>query len=418
MIVVVYNLGCKVNQYEGYGIATSLRLAGHTVYHKMVPADIYIINTCAVTAEAERKSRQMVAKCKKFNSQAKILFCGCAAQKFPQEFSEKGVDFVSGVAGKGELWKKLQSHGCEILPLPTQYEDNLEITQYRTRGYVKIQDGCNNFCSYCIVPYLRGRERSRLETTILQEVNALSTHCREIVLTGINISAYGKDTNTSLTQLLQHFSKNVRVRLGSLEVNVIDDAFLRACQELPEFCPHFHLSLQSGSDSVLKRMNRKYTMEMYKGKVRLIRRYFPYAAITTDIIAGFPMETQEEMEETEQNIAAIGFADAHIFPYSKRLGTKAAALPDLPYAVKKERSQRLSIITQRSQRMYIESLKGQNLSVLIEEKKNGFWIGHSKEFVKVYLPQNQKIAVGDIVLIECKDFDFYQDGIYIEKMEE
>ena len=292
MKTAVINIGCKVNQCECDSLMTGLNQLGHEVSDELVFADNYIINTCAVTKEAERKSRQFVGKVKRINPKADVYVIGCASEKNAEQFSIKGVKYVSGTAKKEAVLQMIS--GVHIADLPDEYEQLPLGTNFRARAYVKIEDGCNNFCAYCIIPYLRGRCRSRSIESIREECLKLAQDTDEIVLTGINVSCYGPDIGTSLGALIIALSDlPARIRLSSLEANVIDEDFLQTLVKAGNVCPHFHLSLQSGSDTVLQSMHRRYTAEEYKEKVDLIRSYFPTAAITTDIIVGFPTETEE-----------------------------------------------------------------------------------------------------------------------------
>ncbi|MBR2485244.1 MAG: MiaB/RimO family radical SAM methylthiotransferase, partial [Clostridia bacterium] len=287
--IVVFTLGCKVNQYDSDAMLNILSAGGFDVSDEMEVADIYIINTCAVTAEAERKSRQTVTKILKLNPDAEIYVCGCASQRDKIQFDREGVRYVSGTDGKIALAKELVEKVQNDVDMPEcsfeigkEFEENDGVLSLRTRHYIKVQDGCNNFCSYCIIPYLRGRSRSRDLEGIKAELDKAVTVAKEIVLTGINLSAYGKDKDSSLADLLRAVKDYpVRMRLGSLEVGVIDRDLLDATKEMYDFCPHFHLSLQSGDDETLKKMNRHYTTAEYESAVKLIREYYPNAAITT-----------------------------------------------------------------------------------------------------------------------------------------
>lgn len=407
MKIVVYNLGCKVNQYESDSIIRELKSRGHEVYDDFTEADAYILNTCAVTNEAERKSRQAISRAKKFNPDARIIVCGCASENNAEQFSEKdGVVYISGVAGKAKIPDLIKSKCADsisfvtndsansanigqididiknvsVSDLPTVYEDDMAIDGIRTRAFLKVQDGCNNFCSYCIIPYLRGRSRSRAIDSVVQEFDRLSRQVKEIVLTGINLSAYGMDIGSSLKDLLVALKGfDTRIRFGSLEVNVIDREFLEACKSLKRFCPQFHLSLQSGDDSVLKDMNRHYTTVEYLDKVKLIREYFPDAAITTDLICGYPTESEQSFKNTIEFIKKVNFADMHIFVYSPRKGTKASKLTLIPHEVAKERANTAIKIAEDMKREYLKSHIGSTLEVLVE---NGY--GYSMEYIKVY----------------------------------
>ena len=273
--VCLLNLGCKVNQYEIDGILNSLKGKYQTTT-ELEPADLYIVNTCAVTQEAEKKSRQIIAKIEKLNPDAKIYICGCAAQNDPEQFlTKKQVQYVIGTYGKGKLKDNFDKAGNGVVSIPKTYEDDLTATNVRTRGYIKVQDGCNNYCAYCLIPFLRGRSRSRSLESVLMEANELAKTCKEIVITGINISDYRINGNLGLNQLMKALGEvPARIRLGSLEVNIINEQLLQTLKEMPNFCPSFHLSLQSGSDKVLWEMNRHYTTKEYLNKVNLVRKYF------------------------------------------------------------------------------------------------------------------------------------------------
>lgn len=402
MKIVVYNLGCKVNQYESDSIIRELKSRGHEVYDDFAEADAYILNTCAVTNEAERKSRQAIARAKKFNTSAKIIVCGCASENNAEQFSGKdGVTYISGVAGKAKIPDMMESVSVSVVDLPTVYEDDMAIDGIRTRAFLKVQDGCNNFCSYCIIPYLRGRSRSRSVSSVVREFDSLSRQVKEIVLTGINLSAYGNDIGSSLKDLLVALNGfDTRIRLGSLEVNVVDKEFLKALKSLKRFCPQFHLSLQSGDDSVLKDMNRHYTTAEYLEKVRLIREYFPDSAITTDLICGYPTESEESFNNTINFIREVNFADMHIFVYSPRKGTRAARLKQISHEVAKERANNAIKIAEEMKANYLKSHIGSTLEVLVE---NGY--GYSMEYIKVYTDGED----GEIKVITPSEI--YLDGM-------
>lgn len=397
-VIAVYTLGCKVNQYDSDVMAAVLAEGGFTVREGLVPADVYIVDTCAVTAEAERKSRQTVGKIMKINPAAEIYVCGCASQNNFAQFARDGVKFISGTKGKSDLARKLVARysggeedgfdkiiSSDFDTAKRYEEDGFPLTS-RTRRFIKIQDGCNNFCSYCLVPYLRGRSRSRSLSGVLAEVRAAEVDCNEIVLTGINLSAYGNDIGTSLSALLTALqSTPLRVRLGSLEAGVIDEKFLDATSGLRKFCPHFHLSLQSGDDGVLAAMNRHYTAEQYAEKVALIRRYFPDAALTTDVIVGFPTETEEAFENSRAFCRdTVKFADIHVFPYSSRKGTAAGKMRVLPPETVAERQQRMSEVKRELFADFRLKQLGKPAEVLFESKEDGMWCGHTPNYVKVY----------------------------------
>lgn len=422
MKICVMTLGCKVNKYESDALIYNLKIKGYQATDKFEPADVYVINTCAVTAEAERKSRQMIARCKKYNENAKFFICGCASQKNSGQFLEKDATFVSGVAGKkkiSEYIDKLAKHDRRLLKkrdrtekLPKDYEDDLFAEQSRTRAYIKIQDGCDNFCSYCIIPYLRGRSRSRAIFSIINEVSKLSKDIKEVVLTGINVTDYKIDGKPSLLSLLTELDTfGLRLRLSSMEDSLISEEFVEGLSRLDNFCPHFHLSLQSGSDSVLKRMNRHYTTKMFKQSVDLIRKYFPLAGITTDIIVGFPNESDEEFRQTYEFTKEVGFSQLHIFPYSNREGTVASKLyRDLPKSIKQKRFEELDKLNSQLKLDFIK--KNKTGSVLIEEQIDGYYVGYTKNYIRCYIPANDKKASDGIIdgIVEVKIKEPFRDG--------
>ncbi len=393
--VVVFNLGCKVNQYECDVICDNLKNKGYQISQELEPADIYVINTCAVTAEAEKKSRQAIARCRALNASAKILVVGCASQKNPQSFIKDNVTYISGVAGKFSIDSHLNSEiqDIDIKELPTVYEDGELDSAYRTRSYIKIQDGCNNFCSYCIIPYLRGRSRSRRKEEIVKEIAKLSGFVQEIVLTGIDLMAYGLDIGYDLRTLIEELEVfNLRIRLGSLYAERITSDLLESLKKLKKFCPHFHLSMQSGDDGVLKSMNRHYTASVYKEKIDLIKEFFPDATITTDIIVGFPTETEEAFINTCNFVQEVKFSDIHIFPYSAREGTRAAKLPQIDKEIVKTRKKILSNIKKDLVKKHLADNLGKAHEVLLEEKVGEYYVGHTRNYIKVYLKENGEIV--------------------------
>lgn len=408
MKIVVFNLGCKVNKYESDSIARSLREKGHEVTEELEKADLYILNTCAVTNEAERKSRQCVTRCLKLNPEAKVIVTGCASQAGATQFeNKKGVTFVSGVAGKSRIAEEIEKIGVVVDPLPVVYEEMKTPSVERTRAYVKVQDGCDNFCSYCLIPYLRGRSRSRALEAVVTECEELAKDTGEIVLTGIDLSSYGKNTGSSLTKLIKSLSGvDCRVRLGSLEQGVVDEEFLTATEGLKKFCPQFHLSLQSGSDSVLKKMNRHYTTEQYYRTVELIRKHYPYANITTDLICGFPTETDENFNESVEFIKKVGFGQVHVFGYSARKGTVAAKYKLLSPEVVAARCEQAGEVAAKLHKSYLESVKGRTLEVLFEEQQDGYIAGYSREYVRVY---SKDARAGEIRNVIAKEV--FRDGV-------
>lgn len=406
--VCLLNLGCKVNQYEIDGILNSLKGKYETTT-ELSPADLYIVNTCAVTQEAEKKSRQIIAKIEKLNPEAKIYICGCAAQNDPQQFlNKKQVEYVIGTYGKGKLKDNLDKKGSGVVPVPRAYEDDLMATNVRTRGYIKVQDGCNNYCAYCLIPFLRGRSRSRELDSVIAEANALSKTCKEIVITGINISDYRINGNLGLKQLMKALGEvKARIRIGSLEVNIINEELLQTLKEMPNFCPSFHLSLQSGSDKVLWEMNRHYTTKEYLNKVNLVRKYFENAAITTDLIVGYPTETQKDFENTLNFIKQVGFASVHYFAYSSRKGTKAGALPQINGTIISEREESLKPVVEEMHMNYLQNFLGHPLDVLVEEQKGVFYEGFSENYIRCYI--DSEVKLGEIVKV--MPVSVYQKGL-------
>lgn len=375
MKAVVFTLGCKVNETESASITAALNALGWETDNKFGYADAYVLNTCAVTREAERKSRQLIARARRHNPDAKIFVCGCASEKDEKSYSERGVAYVCGAKKKERIVQAItDAYGGEspaCLPCPEQT---------KTRAFIKIQDGCNNFCSYCIIPYLRGREVSRPIADILNEIDGIDSP--EIVLNGINISSYGG----GLTALMRALSDcHKRIRLGSLECNIIDGEFLSALAALEDFAPQFHLSLQSGSNAVLRAMNRHYTREEYLEKCALVYSHFPSAAITTDIIAGFATETEKDFEESLSIIKEAGFARVHAFAYSPREGTAAYKLRDIPPQIKSERLHRLLAAAEEAARAYTQKLSGSVQEIIAEEYCPPYTCGYTGNYVRAYV---------------------------------
>lgn len=413
MKVCVFTLGCKVNFYESDSLINLLNAKGFETTNKLEYADIYVLNTCCVTNEGERKSRQLVSRVRAYNQNAKIIVCGCASQKNAKQFEDLGVSVVVGNGYKTEILNLIDKEKfVSIKKLPLNYIDDMQSASQRVRAYLKVQDGCNNFCSYCIIPFVRGRSRSRDIESVIFEAERLSKTCGEIVLTGINLSDY----KPSLIELIEAL-KDVksRIRLGSLEVNVVTENFLERLVKIKNFCPHFHLSLQSGSTKVLKDMNRHYLKEEYLEKVELIKKYFPYASITTDLIVGFPTETEDDFLESLDTINKAEFFMVHCFPYSKREGTKASLMPQVLNVVKKEREKRVIELTKQLNLKYLDKLIANKVcqNVLIEEEmiieNNKFFVGHSEFFVKCYVRSDKKIEINDI--ISCDIDKIFEDGV-------
>ncbi len=422
--VALHNLGCKVNAYEIDVMQQMLQEKGYIIVSFDEKADIYIVNTCSVTNIADRKSRQMLHKAKKMNPDAIVVATGCYVQTGKDMLQQdECIDIVIGNNRKKDIVKIIEEFIQEqqvtdaVIDINNteEYEEmNLRQTADHTRAYIKIQDGCNQFCSYCIIPYARGRVRSRSAAHILEEITGLvAVGYKEIVLTGIHISSYGtdfvkkdsedylsiekKDPKTIAQQkgyLLElirqiHQVKDLeRIRIGSLEPRIITEEFARTLSEMPKICPHFHLSLQSGCNATLERMNRHYTVDEYYGKVNLLRKFFVHPAITTDVIVGFPEESEEEFLNTKEFLAKIKFYEMHIFKYSKRQGTMAAAMKNqVPDPVKTQRSNDLLKMEEKQSIEYRNYYLGKEEEVLFEEEKemNGkqYWIGHTKQYVKV-----------------------------------
>lgn len=402
-----HTLGCKVNGYETDAMMQLLKKHGYEIVSFQEPADIYIINTCSVTNIADRKSRQMLHRAKKQNPDAVVVAAGCYVQAAPEEvLRDTGVDIIIGNNQKKQLAEILENyfaqHDCNRavvdLKYPSEYEElQIESSVEHTRAYLKIQDGCNQFCTYCIIPYVRGRIRSRAPEEVEAEVRRMAADgIQEIVLTGIHLSSYGKDIperQINLVGLLEqiHGVEGIRrIRIGSLEPAIVTREHAARMAALPKLCPHFHLSLQSGCDATLKRMNRHYTSEEYRAGCEILREYFPNCAITTDVIVGFPEETEEEFAITEQFLREIHFFEMHIFKYSRRKGTVAANMKNqVDETVKSRRSAKLLELERDMSLEYRKSWIGKTLSMLTEEtiEKDGhvYTVGHSKEYVKMAL---------------------------------
>lgn len=389
MKACVYTLGCKVNDVESGSLIGGLEKLGYEVVREMERADLYIVNTCAVTAEAERKSRQIVSKAQKQNPKAKVIVCGCASEKSPKDFREKGVYYVGGTRKKGKILEFVRSDfDATVFSAGEEAETYEEMPPpkcLKTRNFVKIQDGCNRFCSYCVIPYLRGRSRSRALASAASEI--LSSKAQETVVTGIDISEYKDEDGNDLTELMRAVREaDTRIRLGSLEVSAITAEFLTALQGLKCFAPQFHLSLQSGSDAVLRSMNRHYTRAEYLEKCAMIYKAFPDAAITTDVIVGFPTETEADFAETLRIVSEAGFAQIHAFPYSPREGTNAyKRYKELPAAVKKSRLERLLEEGAKQKKAYMERFIGKRLCLAPENCFDGVTEGYSENYIRVYV---------------------------------
>ena len=393
MKAVVFTLGCKVNDVESGSIIRGLEDMGYAVSRTLEEADLYVINTCAVTAEAERKSRQTVSKAAKCNPNAKIIVCGCASEKSPKAFAEKEENVLSvvGAKGKNRVLEIVQSGFAEekcrgqVLDEHISYEEMPTPKCLKTRNFVKIQDGCNRFCSYCIIPYLRGRSRCRKAENAAEEI--LSGNAYETVITGIDVSAYVDENGKDICDLLTLVKDApTRIRLGSMEVSMITPRFLQTLQGMRNFAPHFHLSLQSGSNAVLKSMNRHYTREDYLEKCAMIYAAFPNAAITTDIIVGFPTETEEDFLQSLRIVEEAGFSQIHAFPYSPREGTNAyKKYKEQPKTLKKERVARILETGAKQKEKYLQAFIGKELCIVPELFVDGFTEGYSENYIRVYV---------------------------------
>lgn len=432
----LHNLGCKVNAYETEAMSLLLEEAGYEIVSFAPGADLYVINTCTVTNIADRKSRQMLHKARKMNPNAIVVATGCYVQTAQEPVEEDAaVDIVLGNNCKKDLLEAIryfekvragaeedcqevsqEKHAADVEDDTSEsgrtvFAEKIDInhtkeyehlfvskTQEHTRAYMKVQDGCNQFCSYCIIPYARGRVRSRQMVEVLEEANTLAANgCREIVLTGIHLSSYGTDLGTNLLELIKtvHTVEGIeRIRLGSLEPGIITEEFARELSALPKFCPHFHLSLQSGCSATLKRMNRRYTAEEFEEKCQILRSVFELPAITTDVIVGFPGETEEEFQTTVEYLSRIALYETHIFKYSRRHGTRAASMPDqVPEQKKSVRSDVLIELGEKNRYQYEQQRAGLETEVLFEEKVaiNGseYFVGYTKEYVKMAIPADQ-----------------------------
>ena len=374
--VAFHTLGCKVNIYETEAITRLFEDKGYTVVSFDEPADVYVINTCSVTNIADKKSRQMIHRARKMNPDAEIIATGCYTEGMDdEEAKELGCDRIISNKEKNRIVEEA--------------EKSITGMGHHTRATIKIEDGCNQFCSYCIIPYKRGRVQCRPQESILREVSQLAAagH-KEIVLTGIHISSYGRDELAELIRRIAETDGVYRVRTGSMEPGIIDETFLKRLSEIKEFCPHFHLSLQSGCDKTLKAMNRHYTADEYRRRVKLIREYFEHPAVTTDVIAGFPGETEEDFEESLAFTDEMKFFEMHIFPYSRRKGTVADKLPgQLTMKEKAARAARLEEVNKKNTSEFARYYAGREVEVLTEEVRDGFIYGYTPEYVRIKLPE-------------------------------
>lgn len=426
--VALHNLGCKVNAYEIEAMQQLLEEAGYEIVPFEPGADIYVINTCTVTNIADRKSRQMLHKAKKMNPEAIVVATGCYVQTGGEKLEkDEAIDLVLGnnqkiniVEALAEYAENKPGHGSHVIKInqTKEYEElSIDHTAEHVRAYIKVQDGCNQFCTYCIIPYARGRVRSRNIESVLKEVHSLAEKgYKEVVLTGIHLSSYGvdfpeekKETLLSLIRAVHEIEGIQRIRLGSLEPGIVTREFAEGIAALPKVCPHFHLSLQSGCDETLERMNRRYRSGEYRERCELLREVYGNPALTTDVIVGFPQESEEEFRKSYDFVDSIRFYETHIFKYSRRQGTKAAAMDgQLTEAEKSFRSEKMIELHHRHAGDYEKSMLGKNLEVLIEEEytKDGrtWYLGHSREYIKTAVPKSEAYGVNDIVIVKAEGF--------------
>ena len=408
MKIAFYTLGCKVNQYETQALEQLVTQRGHSLVPFEEAADAYVINTCTVTAVSDKKSRQVIRRARKAAPDAVIAVCGCYPQTHPDDVEKLGVDLISGTGDRTGFVDLLEREWSDRQPI-TALDDAFSRRTFeplpagglegRTRAMLKMEDGCVNFCSYCIIPYARGRVRSLpLDDCVRQARELEAAGYREIVLTGIEISSWGQDLEgkpeliEAIEAICQGLSPDTRVRLGSLEPRTITPDFCRRAAALPNLCPHFHLSMQSGCDTVLARMNRKYDSNRYYESVKFLHEVYDRPAITTDLIVGFPGETEDEFQQTLDFIQKCAFSAMHIFPYSKRPGTPAAKLPgQVLNAVKEDRAHRAAQIARTMQDAYLDSWVGETVPVLFEEEREGLWRGHTTRYCEVTVQSAQPL---------------------------
>ncbi len=400
MLASVVTLGCKVNEYESQSILNQLKQAGYDICEGLVKADVYVVNTCAVTNMAEHKSRQMLSRILKLNPNAKIFVCGCAVQNNPSQFLKNANVFaLVGNAGKEDIVKFINKQN-KVLPdlIHDKYTSTARPIKTRTRQYIKIQDGCDYFCTYCLIPYVRGRSRSRNMADIIDEVK--HTNAKEIVLTGINMTDYKQNNKPALKKLIKEVDKlNVRFRISSIECMALDDEMIKILKSSKNFCPHFHISLQSACNETLKRMNRHYTIETFMQIVQNIKNNFSNATISTDIIVGFVGETEKEFKTTVSNLKKIGFSFMHIFPYSERAGTVASKMESkIDKATKKIREDKLVKLNQQLKTKFYNNNKNTTHTVLVELYENGYSCGYTENYVYTYI--KGKLKNNEIVNIK------------------
>lgn len=428
--VAFYTLGCKVNQYETNAMEQQFIQNNYKIVENTEKADIYVINTCTVTNMADRKSRQMLRRVKEINQSAVIVVCGCYAQVAKTELEQiPEVDVILGINEKNKIvqiveeYLSSKNNIIEVADVSKQKEflDFGDVTYTeKNRAVIKVQDGCNMFCSYCLIPYARGRIRSRKIENVVSEIEKIAKQgIKEVVITGIHVASYGKDfenENIRLINLLEEINKIEgieRIRLSSLEPTIVDEEFAQRLSKLEKICDHFHLSLQSGCDATLKRMNRKYTTARYKEATEILRKYYPSANFTTDVIVGFPGETDEEFNQTYQFLKEIGFYKMHIFKYSPRKGTVAEKLPNqVDGNIKEERSKKLIELSNNMQNEKNSQYIGKTVKVLFEEHENGYYKGHTTNYMVVKVPKKEQ----DEFIDNIKDIEIIGNDTQTEEL--
>lgn len=428
--VAFYTLGCKVNQYETNAMEQQFIQNNYKIVENTEKADIYVINTCTVTNMADRKSRRMLRRVKEINQSAVIVVCGCYAQVAKTELEQiPEVDIILGINEKNKIVQIVEEYLAsknniiEVADVSKQKEflDFGDVTYTeKNRAVIKVQDGCNMFCSYCLIPYARGRIRSRKIENVVSEIKKIAKQgIKEVVITGIHVASYGKDfenENIRLINLLEEINKIEgieRIRLSSLEPTIVDEEFAQRLSKLEKICDHFHLSLQSGCDATLKRMNRKYTTARYKEATEILRKYYPNANFTTDVIVGFPGETDEEFNQTYKFLKEIGFYKMHIFKYSPRKGTVAEKLPNqVDGNIKEERSKKLIELSNNMQNEKNSQYIGKTVKVLFEEYENGYYKGHTTNYMVVKVPEKEQ----DGFIDNIKDIEITENDTQTEEL--
>ena len=426
--VAFITLGCKVNQYETNAMIQEFIQKGYEIVENSEKADIYVVNTCTVTNMSDRKSRQMLRRAKELNKEAIIIACGCYVQVAKEEVEKiEEIDLLFGNNEKKNIVEIVEQYlkenkkqnVMEDVMSQREFVDFGDITYTeKTRAVIKVQDGCDRFCSYCIIPYARGRVRSRKPKSIISEIEKIAKEgIKEVVITGIHIASYGKDFKEEyklidLLEEINQIKKIERIRLGSIEPLLITEEFVNRLVKLEKVCHHFHLSLQSGCDETLKRMNRRYSTEDFKEIVLRLRRYYEDVVLTTDIIVGFPQETEEEFEKTYKFLKEIKFYKMHVFKYSPRKGTKAAEMSgQVDGNIKEERSQRLIELSDKNEKGYNKSYIGKEVEVLFEEEKNGYYQGHTKNYILALCKTNKDLE-NQIIKLKCTDIE--ENNIIVE----